>query len=182
MDRFAHTRQLFRAVFLLGIVSAGCATASLADGEKAQIPPSLIPLPRNPRSMSRHRRNLNPIFHPIHPRPRKLAPARSPRATFLRLFSLKATRLRLLSPPTLLLPLSHTRTLLRLLNRKPIVQRPVPTEVNPSIMLTGRVWRAKPGIVFLKTPIGLLSLSSKTTLKALPASQEVSFESMKTML
>jgi hypothetical protein len=42
-------------------------------------------------------------------------------------------------------------------------------------MLTGRVWRAKPGIVFLKTPVGLLSLSSKTTLKALPASQEVSF-------
>ncbi len=42
-------------------------------------------------------------------------------------------------------------------------------------MLTGRVWRAKPGIVFLKTPIGLMSLSSKTTLKALPASQEVSF-------
>ncbi len=49
------------------------------------------------------------------------------------------------------------------------------TEANPSIMLTGRVWRAKPGIVFLKTPIGLLSLSSKTTLKSLPASQEVSF-------
>jgi hypothetical protein len=42
-------------------------------------------------------------------------------------------------------------------------------------MLTGRVWRAKPGIVFLKTPIGLMSLSSKTTLKALPASQEVFF-------
>lgn len=52
---------------------------------------------------------------------------------------------------------------------------PVHIEVNPSIKLTGRVWRAKPGIVFLKTPIGLLSLSSKTTLKTLPASQEVSF-------
>jgi hypothetical protein len=48
-------------------------------------------------------------------------------------------------------------------------------EPNPSIMLTGRVWRAKPGIVFLKTPVGLLSLSSKTTLKTIPASQEVSF-------
>jgi hypothetical protein len=48
-------------------------------------------------------------------------------------------------------------------------------EANPSIMLTGRVWRAKPGIVFLKTPVGLLSLSSKTTLKTIPASQEVSF-------
>jgi hypothetical protein len=42
-------------------------------------------------------------------------------------------------------------------------------------MLTGRVWRAKPGIVFLRTPIGLMSLSSKTTLKTLPASQEVFF-------
>ncbi|MDK2741517.1 MAG: hypothetical protein NDI90_01275 [Nitrospira sp. BO4] len=49
------------------------------------------------------------------------------------------------------------------------------SEVNPSITLKGRVWRAKPGIVFLRTPIGLLSLSSKTTLKTLPASQEVSF-------
>lgn len=48
-------------------------------------------------------------------------------------------------------------------------------EPNPSIMLTGRVWRAKPGIVFLKTPVGLLSLSSKTTLKTIPASQEVFF-------
>jgi len=48
-------------------------------------------------------------------------------------------------------------------------------EPDPSIMLTGRVWRAKPGIVFLKTQVGLLSLSSKTTLKTIPASQEVSF-------
>lgn len=48
-------------------------------------------------------------------------------------------------------------------------------EPNPSIRLTGRVWRAKPGIVFLKTQVGLLSLSSKSTLKSLPASQEVSF-------
>jgi hypothetical protein len=54
------------------------------------------------------------------------------------------------------------------------VSTPEP-EANPSIMLTGRVWRAKPGIVFLKTPVGLLSLSSKTTLKTIPASQEVSF-------
>jgi hypothetical protein len=57
------------------------------------------------------------------------------------------------------------------------IDRPAPVfmDVNPSIRLTGRVWRAKPGIVFLKTPIGLMSLSSKTTLKTLPASQEVSF-------
>jgi hypothetical protein len=52
---------------------------------------------------------------------------------------------------------------------------PARVDVNPSIELTGRVWRAKPGIVFLKTPIGLMPLSSKTTLKSLPASQEVSF-------
>jgi len=37
------------------------------------------------------------------------------------------------------------------------------------------VWRTKAGIVFLRTPIGLLTLSSKTTLKDLKASQEVRF-------
>jgi len=57
---------------------------------------------------------------------------------------------------------------------EPHVSAPEP-EPNPSIMLTGRVWRAKPGIVFLKTQVGLLSLSSKTTLKTIPASQEVFF-------
>ncbi|MDH4368445.1 MAG: hypothetical protein OEV99_01275 [Nitrospira sp.] len=57
---------------------------------------------------------------------------------------------------------------------EPEVSTPEP-EANPSIMLTGRVWRAKPGIVFLKTPVGLLSLSSKTTLRTIPASQEISF-------
>ncbi len=50
-----------------------------------------------------------------------------------------------------------------------------PDEVNPSVALKGAVWRTKPGIVFLKTPIGLLTLSSKTTLKDLRASQEVIF-------
>jgi hypothetical protein len=50
-----------------------------------------------------------------------------------------------------------------------------PEKTNPSIALKGQVWRTKPGIVFLKTPIGLLSLSSKTTLKDLLASQEISF-------
>ncbi len=50
-----------------------------------------------------------------------------------------------------------------------------PEETNPSIFLKGSVWRTKPGIVFLKTPIGLLTLSSKTTLKDFRASQEVSF-------
>lgn len=41
--------------------------------------------------------------------------------------------------------------------------------------LKGSVWRAKPGIVFLKTPVGLLTLSSKSTLKDMRASQSVSF-------
>lgn len=48
-------------------------------------------------------------------------------------------------------------------------------EPNPSIMLRGSVWRTKAGIVFLKTPVGTLTLSSKTTLKDLKASQEVTF-------
>ena len=48
-------------------------------------------------------------------------------------------------------------------------------EVDPSITLKGSVWRTKAGIVFLKTPVGLLTLSSKTTLKDLKASHEVSF-------
>jgi hypothetical protein len=48
-------------------------------------------------------------------------------------------------------------------------------DINPSVVLTGSVWRTKPGIVFLKTPIGLLTLSSKTTLKDFRASQEVAF-------
>ena len=48
-------------------------------------------------------------------------------------------------------------------------------EVDPSITLQGAVWRTKTGIVFLKTPVGLLTLSSKTTLKDLKASHEVSF-------
>ncbi|HET9844672.1 MAG TPA: hypothetical protein VFQ02_02925 [Nitrospira sp.] len=50
-----------------------------------------------------------------------------------------------------------------------------PVEMDPSIALKGTVWRTKAGIVFLKTPVGLLTLSSKTTLKDLKASHEVSF-------
>ena len=48
-------------------------------------------------------------------------------------------------------------------------------EANPSIRLRGSVWRTKAGIVFLKTPVGTLTLSSKTTLKDLKASHEVAF-------
>lgn len=50
-----------------------------------------------------------------------------------------------------------------------------PVTIDPSIQLRGSVWRTKAGIVFLKTPIGLLTLSSKTTLKDLKASHEVHF-------
>jgi hypothetical protein len=50
-----------------------------------------------------------------------------------------------------------------------------PVEVDPSITLQGSVWRTKAGIVFLKTPVGLLTLSSKTTLKDLKGSHEVFF-------
>src|SRR6187431_2787497 len=52
---------------------------------------------------------------------------------------------------------------------------PGPVEVDPSVTLKGSVWRTKAGIVFLKTPVGLLTLTSKTTLKDLKASQEVRF-------
>ena len=50
-----------------------------------------------------------------------------------------------------------------------------PTTIDPSVTLRGSVWRTKAGIVFLKTPIGLLTLSSTTTLKDLKASQVVTF-------
>ncbi len=50
-----------------------------------------------------------------------------------------------------------------------------PLETDPSITLKGAVWRTKAGIVFLKTPVGLLTLSSKSALKDLKASHEVSF-------
>src|SRR5206468_2221900 len=50
-----------------------------------------------------------------------------------------------------------------------------PVTIDPFIELRGAVWRTKAGIVFLKTPVGLLTLTSKTTLKDLKASQEVRF-------
>jgi hypothetical protein len=50
-----------------------------------------------------------------------------------------------------------------------------PVTIDPFIQLRGSVWRTKAGIVFLKTPVGLLTLTSKTTLKDLKASQEVRF-------
>ena len=61
---------------------------------------------------------------------------------------------------------------------KSLLQPPAavdPVTIDPFIKLRGSVWRTKAGIVFLKTPIGLLTLTSKTTLKDLKASQEVRF-------
>ena len=60
----------------------------------------------------------------------------------------------------------------------PIAEPPAAVEslpMDPSATLRGSIWRTKAGIVFLKTPIGLLTLSSKTTLKDLKASQEGRF-------
>ena len=64
----------------------------------------------------------------------------------------------------------------------PTAETPAPTSaavdpvtIDPFIKVRGSVWRTKAGIVFLKTPIGLLTLTSKTTLKDLKASQEVRF-------
>jgi hypothetical protein len=51
----------------------------------------------------------------------------------------------------------------------------VEAETDPFISLRGSVWRTKAGIVFLKTPVGTLTLSSKTTLKDLKGSHEVTF-------
>ncbi|HVG02079.1 MAG TPA: hypothetical protein VM842_04270, partial [Nitrospira sp.] len=45
--------------------------------------------------------------------------------------------------------------------------------VSPSVQISGSIWRSKPGIVFLQTPIGPLSLSSKTTLRDIRGSQKI---------
>ncbi len=49
------------------------------------------------------------------------------------------------------------------------------TGANPWIKVRGSVWRTKGGIVFLKTPIGLVTLSSKTCLRDVRGSHEVTF-------
>jgi hypothetical protein len=45
--------------------------------------------------------------------------------------------------------------------------------VSPSVQISGSIWRSKPGIIFLQTPIGPLSLSSKTTLRDVRSSQKI---------
>lgn len=49
-------------------------------------------------------------------------------------------------------------------------ETPPPQPVSPSVRLSGSVWRSKPGIVFLQTPIGTLSLSSKNSLRDIKGS------------
>ncbi|HMS82518.1 MAG TPA: hypothetical protein PKD12_02575 [Nitrospira sp.] len=176
MDQFGQTRQLVLAVFLMGVVNAGCATASLADAENPQEqPPEPLPvetqidtsaiaqaqtddtLPKQPEAEE---------VVPAQPQD-ELPPAVQPQEQEVEAPPAQTTD----QAPTVQPPVESPQT------AEPAIVEPVPTpvDVNPSIELTGRVWRAKPGIVFLKTPIGLMSLSSKTTLKTLPASQEVSF-------
>jgi hypothetical protein len=46
-------------------------------------------------------------------------------------------------------------------------------DLSPAIHVTGSVWRSKPGIVFLQTPIGLLSLNSKTGLRDVKNSHKI---------
>ncbi|MBS0149418.1 MAG: hypothetical protein JSR31_00655 [Nitrospira sp.] len=180
MDQFGPTRQLLLAVFLMGIVSAGCATASHADSDKpqeqasdplpfeAQLDTSTIlqaqadePAPKQPEEEEvlppQLQNELPPTVQPQEP---EIPPPTQSTDTA------PTVQLPADSPPMESQPAAQ-----------PEIVEPAPArvDVNPSIELTGRVWRAKPGIVFLKTPIGLMSLSSKTTLKTLPASQEVSF-------
>jgi hypothetical protein len=50
---------------------------------------------------------------------------------------------------------------------------PATAPVSPSLQISGSIWRSKPGIVFLQTPIGPLSLSSKSTLRDVRGSQKI---------
>lgn len=171
MDQFGQARQLLLAVFLMGAVSAGCATVSHADGDKLPSEPPLLEvqldsstilqaqtdetLPKEPAAdeivPAQPQTELPPT---LQPQEFEIPPAQATDTT-----------------PTIQPPVDSPTPP----QPEPVEPAPARVDVNPSIELTGRVWRAKPGIVFLKTPIGLMSLSSKTTLKSLPASQEVSF-------
>ncbi|MCC2640713.1 MAG: exported protein of unknown function [Nitrospira sp.] len=55
----------------------------------------------------------------------------------------------------------------------PEVAEPAAAPISPSARVSGTIWRSKPGIVFLQTPIGPLSLSSKTTLRDIRGSQTI---------
>lgn len=56
---------------------------------------------------------------------------------------------------------------------EPVTLEPLAVPVSPSVQISGAIWRSKPGIVFLQTPIGPLSLSSKSTLRDIRSSQKI---------
>lgn len=180
MDRSAHSRQFFLTVFLLGLIHAGCATASPPDGEKAQAPPS-EPIALESQldtSITAQAQTNQPQTDEATPKPSEVdavAPT-EPQSDLPPVVQPPDNEAQPAQPSDNSAPTAQPQTDAPTTAQQEI-DRPAPvfTDVNPSIRLTGRVWRAKPGIVFLKTPIGLMSLSSKTTLKTLPASQEVSF-------
>lgn len=181
MDQFGQARQLAFAVFLMGVVNAGCATASLADGDRPHQEQASDLLPFEAQldttsTMAQAQTNEPPPTQPateevIPTQPQSdLPPAVQPQEPEAP--PAQATDMApAVQPPVDSPPMDSQPA------AQPAIAEPAPirVDVNPSIEITGRVWRAKPGIVFLKTPIGLMSLSSKTTLKTLPASQEVSF-------
>ena len=181
MDQFGQARQLAFAVFLMGVVNAGCATASLADGDRPHQEQASDLLPFEAQldttsTMAQAQTNEPPPTQPateevIPTQPQSdLPPAVQPQEPEAP--PTQATDMApAVQPPVDSPPMDSQPA------AQPAIAEPTPirVDVNPSIEITGRVWRAKPGIVFLKTPIGLMSLSSKTTLKTLPASQEVSF-------
>lgn len=179
MDRSARSRQLFLTVFLLGLIHAGCATASPPEGEKAQAPSS-EPIPLESQldapltSQAQTNQAQTDEALPRSSETDEAAPAQPqgdlPTVVQPQDIETQPAQSSDNEPP----PQPQTN---EPATAQQEIDRPAPVfmDVNPSIRLTGRVWRAKPGIVFLKTPIGLMSLSSKTTLKTLPASQEVSF-------
>lgn len=174
MNQFGQARQLLVAVFLMGAVNAGCATVSHADGDKLQ-KQSSDPLPFETQLDTQTiLQAQNDGTSPKPPEADDVVPAQpqddlppTVQPQEVEIPPAQTTD----TAPAVQPPMDNPPT------AHPAIVEPVPVrvDVNPSIELTGRVWRAKPGIVFLKTPIGLMSLSSKTTLKSLPASQEVSF-------
>ncbi|MBH0207903.1 MAG: hypothetical protein HP495_05170 [Nitrospira sp.] len=175
MDQFGQARQSLLVVFLMGVVSAGCATASLANGDRLPAQPSDPPPFETQLDTETILQAQNDGISPRQPEADEIIPAQPqndlPPAVQPQEIEIPPAQITDTAPAVQ--PPAD--------NPPPVAQpeivepAPVRVDVNPSIELTGRVWRAKPGIVFLKTPIGLMSLSSKTTLKTLPASHEVSF-------
>ncbi len=141
----SQTLQTLCALFLMSVFAGGAAEVCLAQGEAQPVPPP--PSSQEPsESVDLEDPSQNEDDLPLQSPPDESAAPQSE------------------SEP----PATTTQA---------ETDRPANTynPVNPSMKLKGVVWRARPGIIFLKTPIGLLSLSSKSTLKSLPASQEVYF-------